>query len=233
MATSQPQSTISWNTPEFLAEKLQLLYSEHMIQSYQYIFHLGEDGDQNHFHVRIVPNKRLDMMEIASFFKEPDLVKPDMPPLGTLDWGFSKQDDWLLYAIHEPRYMKLKYKDDKGEKIPYKMEDIVTSAGFPLEQSMLRAYAAMEHMSPNVLTALEQGADPRELVKSGENVALVRQLMQICYQYKNHREFERLERQYQNEAKKRFALEDKLLELGFFCSYDKEGNVSFNPVDIE
>lgn len=222
MATQQPQSTISWNTPEFLQEKLSLLYDQHIIQSFQYIFHHGEDGDKDHFHVRIVPNKRLDMMEIKSFFTEPDLKNPDLPPLGTLDWGLSKQDDWLLYAIHDPTYMKLKYPADKCEKLPYEESAVVTSPGFPLELSFLRARAALEHMQANVLDRLINGTTPIELVKSGENANLVRTVQQIVHQYHNQKDFEKANNDFQREAHKAYQLEQALLNLGYVATWDRD-----------
>lgn len=230
--TSQPQATISWNTPEFLAEKLQLLYTEHIIQSYQYIFHIGEDGDKDHFHVRIVPNKRLDMMEIAGFFKEPDKYDPDGKCLGTLDFGFSKQDDWLLYAIHYPPYMKMKYSNDKGEKLPYEEEDIICSPGFPLHLSMLRAYAAMEHMSASLITKLKSGADPVDMILSGDNAAMIRTVQSVMYQYRNRKDFEKLEKDFASEAQKRFTLEQYLFSLGYLVSWDQDSQLTIEKIDV-
>lgn len=230
MATQQPQSTISYNSPEFLQEKLSLLYDEHLIQSYQYIFHHGEDGDKDHFHLRIVPNKRLDMMEIKSFFSEPDLLHPDKPPLGVLDWGLSKQDDWLLYAIHDPEYMRLKYPADKCEKIPYSEDSVVCSPGFPLSVSFARARAAMVHMQGNILSQISSGADPRDLIAHGTNASLVRTIMSVVYTYHSHKDFEKLENDFQREAFKAYQLEQYLLSLGFVSSYDRDCHLTIEKI---
>ena len=72
MSTSKPISTISYNTKDFLLAKLNSWYESHLIQAYQVIFHLGEEGDKNHAHVRIEPNKVLDPMNLTAELKEPD-----------------------------------------------------------------------------------------------------------------------------------------------------------------
>lgn len=70
MATQRPISTISYNTEAFLKEKLDTWFEAHIIQAYQYIKHKGEDGDKDHIHLRIEPNRRLDPMELVDALKE-------------------------------------------------------------------------------------------------------------------------------------------------------------------
>lgn len=78
MATSQPVSSISYNTLPFFKSVLDDLYKRHVIQSYLWISHKGEDGDKDHIHFRIVPNRRIDVMDIKALFIEKDHshVKP-------------------------------------------------------------------------------------------------------------------------------------------------------------
>ena len=66
MATQKPISTISYNSELFLKEKLDNWIKAHIIQTYMYICHKGEDGDKDHIHVRIEPNKKLDPMDLQA-----------------------------------------------------------------------------------------------------------------------------------------------------------------------
>ena len=68
--TSNPLSSISYNTESFLKEKLQSWYDNHLIQCFMYIKHKGEDGDKDHIHFRIEPNRRLDPMNLLEDLKE-------------------------------------------------------------------------------------------------------------------------------------------------------------------
>ncbi len=70
MATSRPISTISYNTEQFLKETLDNWIKQHIIMNYMYICHKGEDGDKDHIHVFIEPNKKLDPMDLMEKLKE-------------------------------------------------------------------------------------------------------------------------------------------------------------------
>ena len=137
--TKSPISTISYNTEEFLKEKLEQWYECHLIQAYMYIKHKGEEGDKDHIHLRIIPNKRLDPMDLSLELREyvPDCDKP----LGVRPWQNSKEEDWFLYAVHDHDYLKIKYglKEDSKEKLPYNWEDIVVSDMFDCEIAFIRA----------------------------------------------------------------------------------------------
>ena len=134
MATSQPISTISYNSLDFLKNKLDTWYRHHMIQCYMFICHKGEDGDKDHIHVRIEPNKRLDPMDLSDMLKEPD--PHNTKPLGCRPWRSSKEEDWFLYAIHDKEYLKVKYgNSNKDGKIEYDISDIICSEGYDVEYS--------------------------------------------------------------------------------------------------
>jgi len=107
MATQKPISTISYNTEAFLIEKLEELRKAHTIQAFQYIKHKGEDGDKDHIHLRIEPNRALDPMDLTDLLREYQFGKDK--PLGVRTWRPSKEEDWFLYAVHDSAYMKLKY----------------------------------------------------------------------------------------------------------------------------
>lgn len=175
MATQKPISTISYNSRDFLLEKLNLWVEQHLIQTYQVIFHKGEDGDKDHAHVRIEPNKKLDPMDLTEKLKE--FVLDNDKPLGVRPWRPSQEEDWFLYAVHDSQYLKLKYKSgEKGEKLPYKKEDIIVPDNYDLEIAFIRAKAKLEHTSAHLAERLHKGLDPYTLIQEGENVFTVNAL---------------------------------------------------------
>lgn len=169
--TSKPISTISYNTLPFLMDKLKTWYDGHIIQAYQYICHKGEDGDKDHIHLRLEPNSRIDQMSLAEDLREylPGFDKP----LSVRPFRPSKEEDWYLYAVHDPEYMKLKYAADKYEKLPYKYTDIQVSDMYDLDSAFLRAKAALKHGAINLAKRISEGDTSLKLILEGENVHTV------------------------------------------------------------
>ena len=170
--TSKPISTISYNTENFLVEKLETWRKSHIIQCYQYIVHKGEDGDKDHIHLRIEPNKKLDPMTLTDELLEYEKGKDK--PLGCRPWRPSKEEDWILYAVHDEDYLKLKYGGGESkEKLPYKWQDIVVSEHYDMEVAFIRARQALEHTSANIASRIQEGEKPLNLLLEGENVHTV------------------------------------------------------------
>ena len=176
MATQKPISSISYNSEAFLKEKLDTWIKGHIIQAYMYIKHKGEDGDKDHIHFRIEPNKKLDPMDLQEQLREWEKGKDK--PLGCRPFRQSKEEDWVLYAVHDKQYLDIKYNGgEKGEKIPYKWQDIVASEYYDVEVAFVRAKAYLEHTSVNIATRMQQGEKPLDLILQGENVYTVNALM--------------------------------------------------------
>ena len=176
MATQKPLSTISYNTESFLKEKLESLYKAHIIQSFQYIKHKGEDGDKDHIHLRLEPNKRIDPMDLAEKFIELD--PNNVKPLCCRPFRPSKEEDWILYAVHDKDYLSLKYKGgERGEKIPYKWTDIVANEYYDTEIAFIRARSYLEHTTTNMACRLKDGVSAYSLIMEGENVHTVNALV--------------------------------------------------------
>lgn len=176
MATQKPISTISYNTESFLREKLEIWMDAHIIQAYQYICHKGEDGDKDHIHLRIEPNKKLDPMDLLEQLREYQIGKDK--PLCCRPFRPSKEEDWILYAVHDEQYLNLKYGGgEKGEKLPYKWQDIKVPEYYDIEIAFIRAKSYMEHTSVNMATRLQNGDNPLSLILQGENVYTVNALM--------------------------------------------------------
>lgn len=225
MATQKPISTISYNTEPFLKEKLDTWYKAHIIQSYQYICHKGEAGDKDHIHVRIEPNKRIDPMDLQEQLREYQIGKEK--PLGVRPFRPSKEEDWFLYAVHDKEYLKTKYKGgEKGEKLPYKWEDIKAPEDYDVEIAFLRAKQKLEHTGANIAHRMRQGEGAMKLITEGENVYIVNQIMRAM----NITEYERLQEEF-NELNRKFNILLQLIEdAGYVIEADEEGKLTMTKV---
>ena len=180
MATQKPISTISYNTETFLREKLETWLKAHIIQTYMYICHKGEDGDKDHIHLRIEPNKKLDPMDLQEELREYQMGKEK--PLGCRPFRPSKEEDWFLYVVHDADYLKLKYGGgEKGEKLPYKWQDIKVPEDYDSEIAFIRAKAKLDHTSVNMASRMQKGDSPLNLILEGENVYTVNAVMRALY----------------------------------------------------
>lgn len=224
MATQKPISTISYNSESFLREKLESWYDAHIIQAYQYIVHLGEDGDKDHIHVRIEPNKKLDPMELTSQLQEYRFG--DSKPLGVRPWRPSKEEDWFLYAVHDEDYLKLKYSSDKGEKLPYDWHDIRVSPLYDLETAFVRAKASQLHSTSNMLTRLQRGESPVSLIQQGENAYLTNALMKVL----SDTDYSRLQREFASLEDLYFKLVQAVTDAGFSVEHTSDGSVFLAPL---
>lgn len=225
MATQKPISTISYNSESFLIEKLQILYDAHIIQAWQYIVHKGEDGDKDHIHLRIEPNKRIDAMDLTEKFKE--FEKGKDKPLGVRPWRNSKEEDWYLYAVHDSDYLSLKYGGgDRGEKLPYDWKDIKTSPDYDLETAWIRAKAAQKHSTVNIATSIQNGQKPVDLLMQGENPYTLLNVMRLLSGDDYSRlasDYKELYIQYQYLMDKFESLVDALNRDGLIFSFDDNG----------
>lgn len=220
MATQKPISTISYNSESFLKEKLDGWVSAHIIQAYQYICHKGEDGDKDHIHLRIEPNKKLDQMDLAEQLREFQIGKDK--PLGVRPFRQAKEEDWILYAVHDEQYLKLKYSGgEKGEKLPYKWQDIKVSEFYDMEVAYIRAKAYLEHTSVSMATRLQKGENPMSLILQGENVYTVNALVKAL----SVSDYQRVARQL-DECQNRLNLLLSAIDVyGLDIKDDEQGNI--------
>lgn len=168
MATLKPISTISYNTEAFLKEKLEQWLKAHLISAYLYICHKGEDGDKDHIHLRIEPNRKLDPMDLSEELKE--YVLGSEKPLGCRTWRPAKEEDWILYALHDKAYLNAKYGGgEQGEKLPYQKTDLICNEDYNLDIAYIRARAYLKHSASGTLERLKQGEKPTNLIGEGVN----------------------------------------------------------------
>lgn len=134
--TAKPISTISYNTEGFLKRKLDAMLEAHILTDYRYIHHKGENGDKDHFHVLLYPNKRIDTGVLRDEFNEVT-AEADAKPLGCLPFRTSATDHWLMYVLHDPYYLIAHHSDDDGDgKIEYQIDQIET----PFKEQLARDY---------------------------------------------------------------------------------------------
>lgn len=180
--TNQKISTISYNSEPFLKNVLDKLVKDHILQAYVYIKHIGEDGDKDHIHLLLYPNRSIDPMNISDLLLEPDISRIDGKCLGVMTWrkvADKQEPDWYLYAVHDKEYLHLKYGDgEPHEKIPYSVEDFVCPDTFNVEQAFIRSKASMIHNSANMAKSIVQGKKPIDLIMMGENVHTVNAIRQ-------------------------------------------------------
>ena len=218
MATKKPMSNISYNTEPFLKEKLDFLVSKHILEAYAYIKHIGEEGDKDHIHLICFPNQSIDFMDISEMLKEPD--PNNTKPLGVLRWRPSKEEHWLMYAVHDKEYLDLKYNDVEStshEKIPYTLDDIVTSDGFMLERSFIRAKQSIKHTQANIAKRLQDGAFPLDLIMEGENVHTINALTRAL----SVNDYKRLQNAFAELESKYTNLYNAVIQEGYLVYTDK------------
>ena len=220
MATQKPISTISYNTEAFLKEKLDIWLNGHIIQAYQYICHKGEDGDKDHIHLRIEPNKKLDPMDLQEQLREYPIGSDK--PLGCRPFRPSKEEDWILYAVHDEQYLKLKYGGgEKGEKLPYKWQDIRVPEYYDMETAFIRAKSYLDHTSVNMATRMQQGENPLNLILQGENVYTVNAIMRAL----TTTDYQRISEELNKVSKRLEMLTCAVENYGLSIECDDKGNL--------
>lgn len=220
MATQKPISTISYNTEEFLKEKLESWLKAHIIQTYMYICHKGEDGDKDHIHLRIEPNKKLDPMNLADELKQ--YVYGSEKPLCCRPFRPSKEEDWFLYVVHDKDYLRIKYGGgEKGEKLPYKWQNIVVPDDYDCEIAFIRAKAKLEHTTSNLTTRIRSGSNPSDLLLEGENPYTINAIVHAL----SATDYKRLAADYSDLQEKYYRLLDAIDRSGHQIEADKDGNM--------
>lgn len=126
MRTSKPITTISFNTPAFLRQKLEELQKAGKLSFWAFITHKPEDdegGKKEHIHLYVEPSKMIQTDDLKEELKELDPANPSKPR-GCISWNSSKFDPWYLYALHDKRYLASK---SQSRRFHYQHDDIASS----------------------------------------------------------------------------------------------------------
>lgn len=166
MRTTKPIATISYNSPAFLALKLDELLRAGKLSFWAFIQHEPEDdeaGNKLHCHMYAEPARLIQTDDIRAALREFDPFHPDKP-LGTITWRSSKFDDWYLYGLHDPKYLALK---GQSRRFSYDHADFITSDPddllYKARSINLLALTPYEHM----LSAQRDGLTWSEYVRRG------------------------------------------------------------------
>jgi len=164
--TTKPISTISYNSPEYLALKLDEFQSCGLISFWAFIRHEPEDdegGLKQHFHVFVEPAKLLQTDSLKEGLQEFDPEHPDKP-FGCISWRSSKFDDWYLYSLHDSRYLASK---GQTRRFHYQYEEFAYSSE-PDFRFHVKSID-MTHLSPiaTILDAQKLGMTFAEFLASG------------------------------------------------------------------
>lgn len=122
MNTRKPISTISYNSFDFLYDRLNSLVSCQYLQFFAFIKHSAEaEEKKDHFHLYVEPNNTINTVDLANQFIE---FVPDSLPLKCITFKPSKWDDWLLYSLHDTNYLASKFLE---KKYHYRIEEVISS----------------------------------------------------------------------------------------------------------
>lgn len=154
---------ISYNTPNYLREKLDEMVKAKIIEEYRYIKHDGEDGDKDHIHLWIKPNKRIDTMDFAEDMNEID--PNNEKPLTCIGARNSNEEDWIMYVLHDAEYLQAHFSDNDGDgKKPYSVADIITNEEDLLKRCYKRALENKKGKWANVKKELDMNISPVEII---------------------------------------------------------------------
>lgn len=125
MKTILPQTTISYNSEQFLVDTLERLIKNKIISFYAFVKHEPEiDEAKSHIHLYIEPVNKIDTATLPDLFNVLDLNHPDKPlkimPLQTCrSWS-----DWMWYSLHDKSYL---LKKGQNRIYHYSIEDFQTN----------------------------------------------------------------------------------------------------------
>lgn len=188
MKTSKPFSTISYNTADFLFQKLSELVSRRQIDFFAWVLHYPEeDESKEHKHLYIVPNGRVDTDQVLDYLLELDPKKPDKP-LKCMRPHSSKFADWYLYALHDTAYLASK---GQARKYHYTLSDVVCADNdYLLEEVHTIDYAKLNRFA-SLRDAALSGQRFEELLLSGaipiQQTYAYRQAFDLMANYKTDR----------------------------------------------
>ena len=129
MKTTKPISSISWNSLQYLVDRLEELRKSHLIAFWVLIeHHAEEDEKKDHIHFYVEPNRSIDTEVLRENFIE---LVPDSKPLGVNKFQKSNFQNWLWYCLHDKAYL---FSKGETRKYHYSIEDLISSDDGDLRQ---------------------------------------------------------------------------------------------------
>lgn len=169
MLTQKPIATISYNSEKFLVGVLDALLKSKRIEFYTYIPHKGEydeitkHQDKDHIHVFIIPNGRLDTVELLDNFVE--ITPEHEKPLRCINFVSSRFDAWYLYSIHDRDYLNTLHEKRQYE---YDISECRFSDEANFRQLVFETYHSSDiTLNMRLSQALKSGMNFKSLARSG------------------------------------------------------------------
>lgn len=171
---------ISYNSQDFLIDKLNELVKEGFVQFWAFIHHQAEQDEKKaHKHLYIIPQKMLDTQRIEKALQEIDINDLTAKPLGAIFPQSSKFDDWYLYGLHDKKYLAL-----KGQKREFSYNDkafVVSCQDTFQELKNLIDYSAINRMNV-IFEKAENGESLASIIKTSNiPLQLIGQVKQLYY----------------------------------------------------
>lgn len=182
MKTTKPFSTISYNTAEFLKQRLDELIQKRHISFYAFVEHYAEEDEKkNHKHLLIIPNGQVQTDAITDLLQELDITNP-LKPLGVMPWHSSKWGDWYLYACHDSGYLASK---GQTRQHHYQESDFVCSDEDYMHELVTTIDRTKYAKTQDFVRKVKEGASFLEMLQNGQIPApQFNQWLQM-YQYIN------------------------------------------------
>lgn len=165
MKTSNPFSTISYNSIEFLKYKLDQQVTRRHINFYAFIRHYPEEDEKKaHIHLIMIPNGTVQTDAYLELLQEYDSSKPDKP-LGIKPIQKSKWADWYLYCSHDTAYLASK---GMTRKYHYVESDFYTSDEDYLHELVSTIDRTKYTKTQQFVDKVKQGVSFEEMIISGQ-----------------------------------------------------------------
>lgn len=164
MQTSKLISTISYNTPSFLAGRLRSLVSSAVIEYAHWIIHEPEEDEtKSHIHVVLKPNRRLDTSALRNEFVE--MVQGEDKPRLVLPFRTtSRISDWILYSVHDAVYLLQK---NEQRKYHYERKDLSSTDDDMLDEDWRECHRCGDNRIPTLKRMAEEGFKWEDVIMSG------------------------------------------------------------------
>lgn len=165
MKTSKPISTISYNTDEFIRNKIEYWRSCGIIEFGMWIRHEAEaDEKKSHCHVYLKPAKLIQTMDLEMDSCEIDPTNPEKP-LKMVSFRISTESDWLLYSLHDKAYLL-----EKGleRQFHYDISDIQSTCDDTLQDIITQVSDKRKgSIEYRILDMVNKGMTWQQIVSSG------------------------------------------------------------------
>jgi hypothetical protein len=181
LRTSKPFSTISYNSPEFLTEKLNDLVQRRVVSFFAFVKHYKEDDEKkDHIHLIVFPNGQYQTDALHDYLLEPDITDLTKKPLGIMPCVNSKFGDWYLYTSHDAAYLASK---GQTRKYHYLEEDFVSSDSDFLHELIRTIDRTKYAKTQDFVDQVKNGVSFKDMVVKGQIPAPQFNQWRAMYEY--------------------------------------------------